>query len=501
MRPKEMCAVLDLLKDTPTLGSLAPEHLAFLAKQATLKDYLPGERVFEQSAPADACYMLLSGKVLLSFQPVASTGGESEGPPATLPLRQFEDPGRLLGWSAMVAPFRYRASVTALAPTKLAVFEKVILDSYIEAQPEFGINLLERIIWVLGNRLRETRIRLVAQRYQKEVTAIQTLLDQSAAQLRVDSPLHKIPYYLQNRLTIADAFRTLELVTAHGDQDEQNLASLALEILQHVRKELRLYQDLQQVYEIVASAPADMPAREIRKRCCKKFIKLFERLDCIIEGEEKLPDEPGHIFIMNHLFNHPDNTLPNRFQLTLDTHFVSSMLLLRKYGEAPVRVIRKSRRDEIGHQKYFDRLGYIYVYSGDVDEAPGEPQFTREERRRLFLDSAQNCLHTGQNLVICPEGTSVATEDSPVAFKAGAFRLAAHVKPEPLIVPIAVANFDKSITRTRLAAVVHEPFKLSQHVPYPVQDTALYEFIDNYQRQFTTFVREAVALTVAEPVT
>ena len=148
--------------------------------------------------------------------------------------------------------------------------------------------------------------------------------------------------YLENRLTIADAFRALELVKAHGDEHERDIAAHCLEILQQVRKELKLYQDLQHVYEVVASAPAGVPAEEIRKRCCKEFIKLFDRLDYVIRGEENLPDRPGHIFVMNHLFNHPDNTLPNRFQLTLDTHFVPAMLLLRKYGEAPVRIIRKS---------------------------------------------------------------------------------------------------------------------------------------------------------------
>jgi hypothetical protein len=54
---------------------------------------------------------------------------------------------------------------------------------------------------------------------------------------------------------------------------------------------------------------------------------------------------------MNHLANHPDNTLPNDFQLTLDTHFLSCMLLRKKYGEPPIRVVRKSKPDEHGHQR------------------------------------------------------------------------------------------------------------------------------------------------------
>jgi hypothetical protein len=62
---------------------------------------------------------------------------------------------------------------------------------------------------------------------------------------------------------------------------------------------------------------------------------------------------------MNHLENHPDNLLPNNFVLTLDTRFVSAMVVFERYGEAPVRVVRTSRPDEYGHQQFYDRLGYI----------------------------------------------------------------------------------------------------------------------------------------------
>lgn len=491
-----MKSALELLCESSALGSLAAEHLQYLADRLWTRSLDAGEVMFRQGTAAEACFLLLSGKVVMSFEPAQADGGQEADrfAPETLQLRQFDDSGRLLGWSALLEPFRYRATVTAMEPTQVLVLERKVLDDYAAARPDFGVALLERIISILGNRLRETRVRLVAQRYEREIMAIRALLDQSAEQLHVDSPLHKIPYYLENRLTVADAFQALELVRAHGDEQERDIAALSLEILQHVRKELRLYQDLQHVYEVVASAPPDTATDEIRRRCCTEFIKLFDRLDYVIRGEENLPDTPGHIFIMNHLFNHPDNTLPNRFQLTLDTHFVSSMLLLRKYGEAPVRVIRKSRSEEFGHQQYYDRLGYIYVYPGHIDDSA---HITPADRRRFFLDTARDCLLAGNNLVICPEGTSVATEDSPVAFKAGAFRLAAYVEPEPLIVPISVANFDKRLTRTRVAAIIHKPFKLSESIPHPIRDATLFDFVNNYQRCFIGYVREAVDLAVS----
>jgi hypothetical protein len=130
-----------------------------------------------------------------------------------------------------------------------------------------------------------------------------------------------------------------------------------------VHQELRLYQQLQAIYEVVAGASDDGP-KEVRRRSMLEFRRLFAGTYHRIEGLEHLPERPGHTVIMNHLRNHLDNLLPNNFILTLDTYFVASMILFERYGQAPIRVIRKSRPDEYGHQRFYDRLGYVYAYSG-----------------------------------------------------------------------------------------------------------------------------------------
>jgi 1-acyl-sn-glycerol-3-phosphate acyltransferase len=341
-------------------------------------------------------------------------------------------------------------------------------------------------------------LRLVARRYDDVVVAIRDLLAQSGAQLSVTSPLHKLPYYLEHRLTLADAFHTLEVLQLHGDQVERDLAALCAEALQRVRQELRLYQQLQAIYEVVAGAPPTMDPEEVRRRSMLAFRRLFAGTHHRIEGLEHLPERPGHIVIMNHLRNHPDNLLPNNFTLTLDTHFVASMILFERYGQAPIRVIRKSRPDEYGHQRFYDRLGYVYAYSGHVDAADEDPASSPEARRRFFLDAASAYLRMGNNVVICPEGANAATEASPLRFRPGAFRLAAHVRPEPLLVPIAVANFDRKLTRTTTAAVVHQPFRLSEFVADPADEPALLEFINQQLGpRFRAWVREAAELAEA----
>ncbi len=56
---------------------------------------------------------------------------------------------------------------------------------------------------------------------------------------------------------------------------------------------------------------------------------------------------------------------------------------------------------------------------------------------------------------------------------------------------VVVANFDRKITRTTLVASVHEPFRLSDHLPKPIQNDALYAFIAGLGERMRGWVRAA----------
>jgi CRP-like cAMP-binding protein len=491
---------LDLLRDSPFFEGMEREHLEHFARRARNKTFEPGDQVIKQGEPATAFYMLARGKIELSFAkpgaeavaPNEESGPEMDGqtPPHIVSQRGYP-----VGWASIVEPHRYRATAVARERTEMLVLERELFEEYAREKPDFGLAFMRRVLWLIGNHLRMTRTRLVAARYGNVPQTVRALLDQNAATLSVTSPLHKIPHYLENRLTLHDAHRTLEILKAEGDGVERELAAQIADLLDEVWREVKIFRKLQAIYELVVGAPSTMSPVELRRRSCEAFAELFEGTGYVIRGEENLPEEPGHIFIMNHLSNHLDNLLPNDFILTLDTHFVSSMVLLKKYGEAPVRVVRKSDPGEYGHQRFYDRLGYIYVYSGYVDPADDDPLSTPEQRRRLFLDTAGEHLRNGRNIVICPEGTSTETENSPLPFKTGAFHLAVNVRPEPLIVPIAVANFDKKLTRTRTAAVVHEPIRLSERLGENIGREALRSFVnDNVYKRFQEYVREAARL-------
>jgi CRP-like cAMP-binding protein len=484
--PREAEALGQLL-GSPFFEGFDPRDLADLARTATVVAFDRYERVFLQGDPATSLFLLVEGSVELRV------GCPAGGP--TLVVQTVIHPGYPLGWSAVVAPFTYRATATALGPTRLLAISQDALRRQAAVRPEFGMTLMRAVVGIVGDRLRATRTRLIARRYDDVVVAIRDLLHQSGPRLSVASPLHRLPHYLEHRLTLADAFHTLDALRRHGEPAERDLAGLCADLLDRARKELDLYQQLQAIYQIVAGAGPGASPEEVRLRSTLEFRRLFAATRHRIEGAEHLPERPGHIFIMNHLASHPDNLLPNDFVLTMDTHFVSSMVVFERYGEAPVRVVRKSRPDEYGHQQFYDRLGYVYTYSGHVDAGDEDPLSSPEARRRHFLDVAGAHLEQGRNLVICPEGACTSTERSPLRFRPGAFRLAAHVRPEPLLVPVAVANFDKKLTATTTAAVVHRPFRLSELVADPGDDRALLELINaKVGPWFQDWVREAAAL-------
>ena len=136
-------------------------------------------------------------------------------------MQTVSQPGYPLGWSSMVEPYAYRATATARAHTRLLAFPRDVLEEYADKNPEFGQALMRTIIGLVGDRVRAIRLQLIARRYHDDVTAVRQLLRDSDDVLPLFSPLHKLPHYLENRLTLDDAFHMLDVVRVRGDPAER----------------------------------------------------------------------------------------------------------------------------------------------------------------------------------------------------------------------------------------------------------------------------------------
>ena len=290
----------------------------------------------------------------------------------------------------------------------------------------FAARFFRFLLWLAGGQLRGQHTRLVTARYDDETEAVAALVASRAGELRVTSTLHRIPAYLRSRPTVADAFRALEAVRDGEDALEAELARAALDLLAGVRRELRVYLGLQRVYEAVVEASADAGSAELRARSCRALIDLFGHTEYRIAGLDRLPTATGNIVLSNHLASHPTNRLPNGFSVILDTHFVSSMILYRTYGKAPVRVVRDSHWHEAGHARYYARLGYVMVPSAEADPLPADERSARYAR---FRDEASAVLRSGLDLVICPEGRTGPTPGSPQRLRIRRLRAGGRARP------------------------------------------------------------------------
>ncbi len=492
-----MQAPVDLLKESRFFDGFEDADLAALARDSSRLTFRTGECIVEERRPSDRLYVLVSGTVELSFRarPEAyETDPRVPESSDSITIHRINEPGSLIGWSSMVEPYQCRATATALEPTRVVAFERHLVEAHCQRRPEFGLNFIRRILWALGDRLGSSRAQLALRRQSPESDRVRELLSKEGGMLAMNSPLYKVPIYLENRLTAADAFDTVDSIASTQNSAERELALKCRRMIAGVEREAKVFRQLQNIYDAVAQAPDSSGPAEIRRTCCEGFKKLYALTDYRIEGWENLPAKPGFIVLMNHLSNHRENTLPNQFQLTLDTHFISAMILYERYGEPPVRVVRQSEPDQDGHRRYFDRLGYITVASSLPPVSGADARdYVAEARMRFVMDS-RAVLASGQNLVICPEGGSTTTESSPMGFRAGAFRIAHGGDPEPRLVPIAVVNFDKQIARNRLAAKIFPAIRLSEAVSPSAPDSVLYEYINGLQRRFRGFVQEASQL-------
>lgn len=472
----------EILRQSPFFEHFDEKTLEDVANFSTMIPYERGELIAEKDSSLSKFSLLARGKVVFAYN---RNKNEEE-----IILRSFSTPGWVTSWVGATKNIDNDISLIALHSSVICELDEFKLEKYIIDNPYFGLSFTRRILWLLSNHLRTVRAQLISQRFEREILAIKNLIEQNCIQLSVQSSLHKIPHLLSNSLTLGDAFQHLHQLLTQGSTLERSLASLCLDILGHVHQEYEFFHGLQGIYQSVVNSPDSLSSEEVRRNSADKFIEVFEKTNHIIEGWNNLPENPGCIFIYNHLRNHEFNTLPNHFQLTLDSHFLSSMILHKKYGDPGRRVVRMPRGEEYGHHFYYRKLGHITVLTSESSQSSNSKE-NKKKVREAFYEEAGELLKNGQNILMSPEGTSYSTEESPGLFKAGAFNLAGNVEKEPLIVPISVANFDKRLNHTTLAVIIQKPFKISEVLNSSIENKKeLFHFLSGYQKTYSGYVQQ-----------
>ncbi|MCR9091198.1 Crp/Fnr family transcriptional regulator [Algiphilus sp.] len=140
-------------KSTPGIANSAffegldRDMLDFLEANAQLRRLAADEVLFPYGAPADAFYLVRSGRIKVEV--AAITG---------LPLGLQElEPGAVLGWSWLIPPYRWHFQARAMTDSEVLVFDGPAVRARCEQDPAFGFALLKRFSQLMSERMEQAR--------------------------------------------------------------------------------------------------------------------------------------------------------------------------------------------------------------------------------------------------------------------------------------------------------------------------------------------------------
>ncbi|MEM1262791.1 MAG: 1-acyl-sn-glycerol-3-phosphate acyltransferase [Pseudomonadota bacterium] len=418
-----------------------------LATAAELLSFAPDEVFCQQDQPTGGLMLLARGRCEAWFE---ATDKE-------LSFYTVDREVAVVGGVPAGDSFVAEASVVARSPCFVYRLPDAALRGLALTDPEFGRAFQQRVLARLSGLLSTMRVVSDRRTTDPEAATVGSLIANKQSRLPVTSSLYRVPHLLANKLTHPNAFATLATVAATGTYEERLVANQCRRVTAALAAEHAFFYAVMETCEAVISAPESESAEQIRERCDTGVLNAFACLETVADGTDRLPREPGHVFVLNHLACPEYYELPNRYHFSFDTAFVAA-LLFRHYGQSALRVVRESPDAEFGHNLFYRRLGHITVptvESGLSAISDAELAERRRQAGERFLNAAGGVLASGVNVVVCPEGQSQRIEQSPGHFHSGAFRLAQRAGVS--VVPICVAGFHRRFKDGPLLAHVLPP--------------------------------------------
>lgn len=146
-----MKTVEDLLGSHPFFAGLDADAMELIAGCASNVHFAEGDYIFSQGDVASRFYVIRHGKVALEIR-------SPERGPLVI---ETVDEGEVLGWSWLIAPYRYFFDARAVTPVSATALDGACLRGKSEADPELGYELLKRVTAEMYKRLQAARIRLL----------------------------------------------------------------------------------------------------------------------------------------------------------------------------------------------------------------------------------------------------------------------------------------------------------------------------------------------------
>jgi len=134
--------MLKMPERIPTFSDMNQEYVNLLKPLFERFSCPSGEMVIQQGQPADYLYLIIDGKVQVTYKPY-------DGTPIT--VAHVEKDG-VFGWSAVIGRRAYTSSVTAIEDLDTYRLQGNQLRKLCVDYPEAGREILERIANVVSSR-------------------------------------------------------------------------------------------------------------------------------------------------------------------------------------------------------------------------------------------------------------------------------------------------------------------------------------------------------------
>jgi CRP-like cAMP-binding protein len=105
-----------------------------------------GSELFHLGDPADSLFVVERGRIRLTL-PMQVRGRDEDV------LVEERTPGQTVGWSALIPPYRFTLTATALLETEVIALSREALRAYFAACPAVGYQVSLNLAAVIGQRL------------------------------------------------------------------------------------------------------------------------------------------------------------------------------------------------------------------------------------------------------------------------------------------------------------------------------------------------------------
>jgi CRP-like cAMP-binding protein len=142
----------EVLRRYPYFAAVSEESLKAVAMIADEKTVPAGTQMFSEGDPAEAMNIIVRGQIHIQY--ILGSGERRT-------VDTLVD-GDILGWSALVEPYKYTAVGTTSKDTQLVSIRAKHLRELCDKDPLLGYRLARQIAKLLAHRLEGARIQLAA---------------------------------------------------------------------------------------------------------------------------------------------------------------------------------------------------------------------------------------------------------------------------------------------------------------------------------------------------